>query len=90
MAFTRALVEGPDGPQLRPTESRCAYRVALDAATLRVFMDHRRALAAAVSADRFVFSGAADGAEPWKPNLVTKGFIAARRHAGLGHFEPSR
>ena len=77
VAFTRALVEWPDGPQLRPTKSRCAYRVALDAATLRVLVDYRRTVPAAVSADRFVFSGGADGAEPWKPNLVTKRFIAA-------------
>jgi integrase len=54
VSFTRALVEGPDGPQLRGRKSRRAYRVALDPVTLRVLMDHRRTLPAAVSADWFV------------------------------------
>jgi hypothetical protein len=32
------------------------------------------------------FSGRADGSSPWLPNRTTKGFAAARRGAGLGHF----
>jgi integrase len=31
LAFTRALVEGPNGPVLRPTKTNRSYRVALDA-----------------------------------------------------------
>jgi integrase len=34
----------------------------------------------------FVFSSEADGSRPWKPNWVTKRFIARRRAAGLERF----
>src|SRR6266545_3307226 len=36
VAFTRALVEGPDGPVLRPTKTHRSYRVELDRDTLGV------------------------------------------------------
>jgi integrase len=93
IAFTRALVQGPDGPELRPTKNRRSYRVALDADTLAVVDEHwRRVLQLANTADieapgeRFVFSRGSDGVDPWRPNLVTKRFIRARRAAGLPQF----
>lgn len=93
IAFTRALVEGSDGPQLRSTKNHRTYRVELDAETLDVVMEHRsyvkaRAGLAGVelSGDAFVFSLHPDGVTPWKPNWVTKHFIAARRAASLPHF----
>ena len=39
-----------------------------------------------LSRDAFVFSELVDGATPWRPNWVTKQFIAARRDARLPHF----
>ncbi len=89
ISFTRALVEGPNGPELRPTKTRRAYRVALDADTLAVLAErHPHAVAGSTDAvrDRFVFSLGGDGARPWKTNFVTKRFIDARRTAGLAHF----
>ncbi len=35
-----------------------------------------------------MFSADRDGAVPWRPNFVTKRFIAARRAARLPHFRP--
>ncbi|HEV8565143.1 MAG TPA: site-specific integrase [Actinomycetota bacterium] len=91
IAFTRALVEGPSGPELRSTKTYRTYRVELDAETLDVLMAHRararaRDVGAELTAGAFVFSSRPDGAKPWLPNWVTKRFIAARRAAGLPHF----
>jgi len=93
IAFTRALVEGPDGPELRSTKTNRTYRVELDAETVDVLMAHRfraearaRDVGAELSASGFVFSSRLDGAKPWLPNWLTKRFIAARRAAGLPHF----
>jgi integrase len=93
IAFTRALVEGPRGPELRSTKTHRTYRVELDAETLDVLMAHRswararaRDLGAELTASAFVFSSRPDGAKPWLPYCVTKRFIAARRAAGLPHF----
>jgi integrase len=93
IAFTRALVEGPDGPELRSTKTHRTYRVELDAETLHVLMAHRsraearaRGVAEELTASAFVFSSRPDGAKPWLPNWVTKRFIAARRAARLPHF----
>src|SRR5919106_333474 len=89
VSFQRALVEGPDGPVLAPTKTRRSHRVALDPATLQLL----RARFDEVSAncpdgveDAFVFSNDPPGLRPWKPNWVTKQFIAARTSAGLDHF----
>jgi integrase len=42
IAFSRALVEGPDGPELRSTKTHRTYRVELDAESFDVLMAHRR------------------------------------------------
>jgi integrase len=93
IAFTRALIEGPDGPELRPTKTNRTYRVELDAETFDVLMAHRsraETLAGDAGAEltvgAFVFSSRHDSARPWLPNWLTKRFIAARRAAGLPHF----
>jgi integrase len=93
IAFTRALVEGPDGPQLRPTKNRRSYRVALDAHSLAVLTVHRdhvmqlpKAADLEAMGEWFVFSQDPGGTRPWRPNLITKRFIRARRAAGLPHF----
>jgi integrase len=93
VAFTRALVEGPDGPELRSTKTHRTYRVELDVETLDVLLAHRswataraHSIGVELKTDAFVFSSRPDGAKPWLPNWVTKRFIAARRAAGLPHF----
>jgi integrase len=39
-----------------------------------------------MTGERFVFAADPDGAEPWRPNWVTKRFIALRTAAGVGRF----
>jgi integrase len=41
VSFTRALVEGPHGPELHATKNHRTYRVELDAQTLRILREHR-------------------------------------------------
>ena len=91
--FTRALVQGPNGPELRPTKTHRTHRADLDGETLGILKAHRaRAQSRAQASDvvvhglAFVFSSEADGSRPWKPNWVTKRFIARRRAAGLERF----
>jgi integrase len=93
ISFTRALVEGPDGPELRSTKTHRTYRVELDDESFHVLLAHRsraKALARDVGADlmagAFVFSSRPDGAKPLLPNWLTKRFIGARCAAGLPHF----
>jgi integrase len=63
IAFSRALVEGPNGPELRSTKTHRTYRVELDAETLEVLMAHRawakkraRDIGAELTAGGYVFS----------------------------------
>jgi integrase len=93
LSFTRALVVGPNGPELRATKTHRTYRVELDAETFNVLMAHRsdaearvRKLGVELAVDSFVFSSHPDGSNPWLPNWLTKRFISMRRAAGLPHF----
>lgn len=93
LAFTRALVQGPNGPELRPTKTHRTHRADLDAGTLEVLRSHRaraellaRDVGVALREAAFVFSSEPDGSRPWHPNWVTKRFIARRRAAALDHF----
>ena len=93
IGFQRALVEGPGGPVLQATKTHRTYRVDLDQSTLEVLVAHRRAAetvareaGAEMNLDGFVFSSDGAGSTPWRPNSVTKQFIAARRAANLSHF----
>jgi integrase len=93
VSFTRALVEGPHGPELHATKNHRTYRVELDAQTLRILREHRldaearaRSAGSELAAGTFVFSLRPDGGRPWLPNWATKQFIAALRAAGLPHF----
>jgi integrase len=82
LSFTRALVEGPHGPVLVSTKTGRTYRVELDQATLASLAAHRAT--SDPEGDSFVFAHA-DG-RPWRPNYVTKRFIAVRTSVGLPHF----
>jgi integrase len=93
IAFTRALVEGLNGPELHSTKNHRSYRVELDPKTFGVLTEHRcwsearaRRCSVELTEEAFVFSLRADGATPWLPNWLTKQFIGARRAAGLPHF----
>jgi integrase len=93
IAFTRALVMGPEGPVLAATKNDRTHQVELDGETLHVLHDARvRAEKQAVDAgvalavEAFLFTRDADGHRPWPPNHATHQFIAARRAAGLPHF----
>jgi len=93
ISFTRALVQGPHGPELRPTKTHRTYRVELDGVTLALLKEYRKRVEANVRANRsalaesaFVFSLRPDGLTPWLPNWATKRFIVALRAAGLSHF----
>lgn len=93
LAFTRALVQGPHGPELRPTKTHRTHRADLDGETLQVLRRHRvraeslaQATGVALREVGFVFSSEPDGSRPWHPNWVTKRFIARRRAVGLAPF----
>lgn len=93
IGFTRALVQGPHGPELRPTKTHRTHRADLDRDTLEVLISHRARVEAQASEegadlarDAFVFSSRSDGRRPWHPNWVTKRFIARRRAAGVERF----
>jgi integrase len=86
IGFCRALVDGPTGPVLRPTKNRGTYRVALDPTSVELLLAHRDGATRTDGVvDGFVFSRDA-GRHPWRPNWVTKRFIAYRRRAGLAAF----
>jgi integrase len=92
LGFSRALVEGPAGPVLRPTKNRRTYRVALDPASIDLLIEHRHRAderaqhLGGVTGDSFVFTDEPAGRQPWLPNRVTKRFITYRQRAGLAHF----
>jgi integrase len=93
ISFTRALVEGLHGPELRSTKTHRTYRVELDRETLGVLLAYRSAAdararqeGAEIAEGGFVFSSRPDGSQPWLPNWLTKRFVSARRTAGLPHF----
>jgi integrase len=88
LRFTRALVEGPNGPVLGPTKNRRTYRVVIDRTTLELLARHRtrsyvRTTLAPTVGDRFVFTDDPFGQRPWLPNRVIKRFITYRHQAGL-------
>ncbi|HEX9683293.1 MAG TPA: site-specific integrase [Acidimicrobiales bacterium] len=88
LSFQRSLVEGPNGPVLAPTKTRRSHRVALDPATVELLRRCREEARASLGGDlddRFVFASDGDRRRPWKPNWVTKQFIAARRARGLDY-----
>lgn len=93
VAFTRALVQGPRGPELRPTKTHRTHRADLDRGTLAALASHRARVEAQAAEHgvelaevAFVFSSQPDGSRPWQPNWVTKRFITHRRAAGLETF----
>jgi integrase len=93
IGFTRAYVEGPTGPVLRATKTHRTYRVAIDSATIRRLIEHRRRAEACAEASDldlaptgFVFAAEPDGSRPWLPNRVTKIFITHLRQSGVGRF----
>jgi integrase len=86
IGLCRALVDRPTGPVLGPTKNRRTYRVALDPTSVELLLARRDGATRTDGVvDGFVFSRDA-GRHPWRPNWVTKRFIAYRRRAGLAAF----
>ena len=74
----------------KATKTHASRNVSLDAATLTLLAEHRRALAerAAVFGTSleglsFVFSDAPDAGIPWRPNRVTLAFVRLCRQLGI-------
>jgi integrase len=90
ISIQRALLEGPTGPVLAPTKTRRPHHVDLDHGTLALVRARhaqvRRDASGPTDRDRFVFTADPAGCRPWRPNWVTKQFIAARAAADVGHF----
>jgi integrase len=90
ISVQRALLEGPNGPVLAPTKTRRPHHIDLAHGTLvliRARYDQvQHAGPGPTGRDRFVFTADPAGGRPWRPNWVTKQFIAARTAAGVGHF----
>jgi len=93
IAFTRALVIGPDGPVLGATKTDTTHCTDLDAESAeglgrcRAAAEQRAADAGVtLSGAAFVFTDDADGRRPWASDRATRQFIAARRAADLPHF----
>jgi integrase len=88
--IARALVLGPDGLVEKNTKVHAARTVSLDPTTAaaldehRCFMTDRAAQCCVVlSPAAFVFSDAADGSEPWRPDSTTRRFAQLRARCGL-------
>ena len=77
-----------------PTKNRRVRMLAVDDLTASVLraqiqMVEERARAAGVElvADPYVFTDAADGSEPWKPDAVSRYFARLRARIGLEHLD---
>jgi integrase len=87
ISIQRSLLEGPTGPVLAPTKTRRPHHIDLDHGTVALIRARDAQVQhGATGQDRFVFSNDLAGGRPWRPNWVTKQFIAARTAAGVGHF----
>ncbi|MGH9011243.1 MAG: tyrosine-type recombinase/integrase [Acidimicrobiia bacterium] len=92
LSFTRAVVTGQHGMELRPTKTHRTYRVEIDDETLAVLADYCATLEGSEGLSAgygYVFSSAPDRSKPWLPNWVTKQFIAAPA-GGSRSFSPAR
>jgi integrase len=93
VAFCRAIAEGPDGLVVVHTKNRRRHCVEIDDATLAALRCFRweadqRAAAVGVTVawDGYVFARDPGGAEPWRPNWVTKQFTRLRADVGLAGY----
>ena len=68
------------------SKNRRTYRVALDPTSIELLLAHREGATRTDGVvDGFVFSSDA-GRHPWRPNWVTKRFIAYRGRGGVAGF----
>jgi integrase len=105
LTIERSIVEVPGSIVEKDTKTHASRRIALDQGTLSV-LEAQRDLALGrasvigldVGDDAYVFSREPDGAIPWRPDHVTKGFVAVREELGyqdvrlhdLRHFAATR
>jgi integrase len=88
-----AVIPG-QGPEEIPTKNRRSRYVAVDATTLSMLqtqseMIEKRAheVGVELAADPYLFTDAADGYEPWKPDGITQYFTRLRSRVGLEHLD---
>jgi integrase len=77
-----------------PTKNRRIRTIAIDDLTSAILLAQVEMVRAranfgqvAVVADAFVFTDAADGSEPWKPDAVSKFFARLRKRIALDHLD---
>lgn len=92
VSISRAHVHGRDGVVEKDTKTHASRRVALDATTLSLLLEHHERAAELASAcgvelrsDGFVFTRSPDGTVPWRPDAATASFARLRHRAGLDH-----
>ncbi len=90
VTFARAVVDGPDGIEVKGTKTDRVYRVTLDAGTLDTLVQHRQAMGAradlcgvGLAGEAYVFSYTPDCSTPWRPDGVTSRWTKWRSKAGL-------
>lgn len=81
-----------DGVTVKETKTDRVRRVAIDAATAALLVEHRVAMGerarqcgVTLAPDAFVFSYEADSSQPWRPDSVSRRFTWVRERVGLPH-----
>jgi integrase len=92
LRISRVIALGEDGPvERRKPKTRASVRtIALDIGTLGVLTAHlgrstekARSCGEALSPSAFIFTGQADGSEPWRPDSTSRRFRHVRQACGI-------
>jgi integrase len=94
LKISRVIALGKNGPVERhKPKTRASVRtIALDAGTLGVLRAHQirsaekaRACGEALAPSSFIFTGEADGSEPWRPDSTSRRFRHVRQACGINN-----
>ncbi|MEM9561071.1 MAG: site-specific integrase [Actinomycetota bacterium] len=90
LLFTRAVVDGDNGIEVKGTKTDRAYRVALDRGSCDALRHHRswaeqvaQQAETTLRPESFVFSYEVDGSKPWRPDGVSHRWRRWRKEADL-------
>ena len=92
LRISRVIALGKNGPiERHKPKTRASVRtIALDAGTLGVLVAHQarsaekaRSCGEALGPSAFIFTGQADGSEPWRPDSTSRRFRNVRRACGI-------
>jgi len=86
VAFRAGLVEGERGPEFTVPKTKRSTCVDLDVRTMQLAAYHAGRPLPNGCPECFVFSHDGDATTVWKPNWVTKRFLAYQRAIGVGPF----